>query len=87
MIEHDRFLDWVDAHIDTLAKRIGWNLTLLNEYVYATYGKRTRYSLTDSQLLELSEYLKKQSSQKITVRRIGISSWKKQSLRITNYRQ
>ena len=73
--------------IDFEAKRLNWHIDRLNDYVLNTYGKRTRYFLTARQLLELSEYLKSQSSRKITLRKIGTNSWLKQSLKITNYRQ
>ena len=73
--------------IDFEAKRLNWHIDRLNDYVLNTYGKRTRYFLTDSELLELSQYLKKQSSRKIILRKAGLSLWKKQSFKIMNYRQ
>ncbi len=50
------FFDFLDL-INQEFKRIGWSLSKANKYVLDTYGKKTRYRMTDEQLFEFYEYL------------------------------
>ena len=54
--------DEIKADIDCQMQRIGWTTEQGKQHLIDTYGKKSRLSLTDNELLEFWEYLKEKSS-------------------------
>ena len=54
------FLELIDQELE----RINWSLSRAKKYVLSTYGKKSRYFLTDEQLWELYETLKAKPTRK-----------------------
>ncbi len=59
-IEGQDFIQYDDiiAAIDLEMKRLGWTKERRREYLMENYGKRSRHSLTDRELLEFLDYLR-----------------------------
>ncbi len=53
-LDYKEIIKETDIHIE----RLGWDKEQGREYLVKTYGKRSRQTLTDEELLEFLEYLR-----------------------------
>lgn len=63
MMERGIELQNTICHINAEMERVGWSNTEGRNHLIKTYGKRSRFQLTDDQLLEFLNYLKSLPSQ------------------------